>query len=553
MFLNEDGNVRLAEARTMINSVISLGEVGFFAWDMDNQTFEILERIIGLKQDEITSFPDFIEKVVYEKDREIALQDLGVFLKGKVSHYQSSFRIRNKNGQEKWLFCKGIPLDKGIFGAIMYDVTGNNFFRAHDPRTNHINESYFMRKLRNGIQNAKKNDTSGALIYIEINNLAMIVNQNGFDFASHMMIEFSRILSQYVPEAAELARLPHDKIMILFNEMDDIKELEEISKKILNSVKKPLIIDGKQVFLNINIGITIYPEASTDADELVRFSSFSIVESRQKGSNVATFFDEKFVSLYDREMQIESELANAIVNGEFYLVYQPQYNLMTKKISGFEALIRWENDELGFVSPAEFIPVAEEKGYIIPIGRWVIHESIKTMCRWIDKGYDIETISINVSSVEFQQEDFQNQLLKICERYDVPPKKIQLEITERTLITRGAESKRVMNDLIAAGFKIAIDDFGVGYSNISSLVDFEFQILKLDKSLVDNIKNVRQRYFIENLIKGQVHSPYEVLAEGVETEETAEILKSLGCHLIQGYYFSKPLREEEVDEFMEDF
>lgn len=252
-------------------------------------------------------------------------------------------------------------------------------------------------------------------------------------------------------------------------------------------------------------------------------------------------------------MDIENELPTAIPNKELFLVYQPQLELKSNKIIGFETLVRWNNKHLGFVSPAEFIVVAENKGYIVPIGRWIRKESIKTARSWLDQGIDFEKISINISSVEILQKDFKDRLIKVCRKYNVDPKMIELEITERTLLRMDEENSNVVSELIDEGFKMALDDFGTGYSNLSTLLTFDIHTLKLDKSLIDNLGNQKQLHILKGIIASKKHLYQNLVAEGVETKATVDILSELGCDSIQGYHFSKPLPKEEMEQFVADF
>ena len=299
--------------------------------------------------------------------------------------------------------------------------------------------------------------------------------------------------------------------------------------------------------------MTLFPDADKDAIELIRQSDFAISHSKEQGSNRASFFDTELMETFNRGMQIESELANALINNEFYLVYQPQLNVVDNIIIGFEVLLRWNNKRLGFVSPAEFIPVAEEKGYIVKTGRWLLREAIKTARSWIDLGLEFGTLSINVSPVELFQKDFRERLLETCVKYDVPPEKIKIEITERTVMNSNAKNITIINDLLADGFKIALDDFGMGYSNFNFLFEFEITTLKLDKSLVEHIKDKKRRLFIESILKLRDYKDFDVIAEGVETKEELDTLVGLGCRRIQGYYFSQPLKRSVAEKFLMDF
>lgn len=552
MFIDDNDKIKKSQAHTVVERVLSSGEVGFFAWHMLDNTFEVLENISGRPFDEVTTLPDFLEKIAFKKDCDLALQDLRNFLKGESDDYQSTFRILDLEGKVRWILCKGVLIEENILSSIIYDVTGNKFMKGHDPTTNLIDGRYFMRKLRHSIHLSQLHNQQGALLYLNIDNFYSIINSYGFEFGSAVLYQLSRKLLKFVGDYDELARFPYDKFMIMLKNCEDHAKVEELSQDILNDFKEPLIVRDTRVFLKISIGITLFPEASTDADELIKFSDFAVNHSRKKGSHATTYFDSALMDSYNREALIEKELADAISNNELFVVYQPQFELASQKVIGFEALLRWHNKRLGNVSPVEFIAIAEDRGLIVELGRFILKESLKTVRKWLDMGFEFETMSINFSPLELHQKEFQKHLLDECRNYSVPPEMIELEITERLFIGSDDTDKIVIDTLMSEGFKIAVDDFGTGYSNISFLLNQDISTLKLDKSLIENITNEKHQFFLKNIIELKDYMNYHVIAEGVETREELEILTQMGCDTIQGYYFSKPLRQHEIEAFLEE-
>lgn len=553
LFDTEEGSINKYEARDIIENVVQEGDIGLFSWHMNTTKFELIERISGHQFSDMLSLPDFLEKFVFPKDREIAFQDLRNYLDGTVKVYQSTFRILDNNDRIKWVFCRGTIMKNNKLSGIIYDVTGNKITKGNDYITNLIDGKYFTRKLENAIDNSQKNNYKGALLYLEIDNLSSIINNYGFEFGSVVLYKMSRLLLSFIGDSDELSRFPNDKFMMLIHDITDAAEIKKLSLDIIEALERPLIMEGNQVYLNVSIGITLFPEASHDAIELIRQSEFAIAHSRLQGGNRASLFESELMETFNRSMQIEDELAKALINMELYLVYQPQLDVVKNIITGFEVLLRWNNKKLGFVSPAEFIPVAEEKGFIVKIGRWLIQETIQTARKWLDLGLEFGTLSVNISPVELVQKNFRKKLMESCLQYDVPPGKIKIEITERTVMASNSENISIINELIADGFKIALDDFGVGYSNFNFLFEFEITTLKLDKSLIDNIADKKRRFFIESLIKLRQYKEFNVIAEGVETKEEVELLLELGCQRIQGYFVSQPLKQTAAEKFLIDF
>lgn len=553
MPLNDEGMLDNDQAKMILQKMVDAGRAGVFTWDIDKNRFRVMETFTGRTFDQINTLEEFLHKMVFHKDVRMALQDLNNFTQGVDAGYQSTFRILDYKGEIRWLFIKGTMQSENRMSAIMYDVTEGNLRKGHDLRTNLMNNDTFMRKLDLAIQCGKDTDQNGALLYIDIGNFHSILNRYGFDFGSSILYKFSRILLKFVGEQNDVARFPYDKFMILLNGITGLPEVEQTAQSIIELFEEPIVVEGKKIYLNINIGVTIFPEASSDVDELMRFSDFSIDHARQSGNKSAVFFDSELMASYNREMDIENELPSAIYNEELYLVYQPQLDLKNNRINGFEVLVRWNNQNMGFVSPGEFIPIAEEKGYIVGIGRWIREESLKTARRWLDLGIEFEKLSINISTVEIKQRDFKEQLLHLCTRYNIEPRMIELEITERTFMAMEDGEENLFNDIIKEGFKIALDDFGTGYSNLRSLLNFHINTLKLDKSVIDNIKDHKQRHIILGIIGAKTFLYDEIVAEGVEDKETMAILTDLGFDTIQGYYFSRPLSRDDLEQFIFDF
>ena len=553
MLFDKKGSMDEHEAHDIIENVVAAGDIGMFSWHMHTGTFELIEHISGYRLQGIHSLPDFLERYVFPKDLEIALQDLNNYLNGKEEVFQSTFRVLDSKDKMHWVFCKSTIMGSNKLAGLIYDVSANKMLKGNDYTTNLVDAKYLTRKLGNAIQNKQKENSIGALLYLEIDNLHSLINHYGFKFGSIVLYQMSRILLNFTSGKDEVSRFPNDKFMLLIDNVTSNDEIKNLGKKIIKMLEAPLIVEGLPVYLNVSIGMTLFPDADKDANELIRQSDFAISHSKEQGSNRASFFDTELMETFNRGMQIESELANALNNDEFYLVYQPQLNVVDNIITGFEVLLRWNNKRLGFVSPAEFIPVAEEKGYIVKTGRWLLQETIKTARSWIDLGLEFGTLSINVSPVELFQKDFRERLLETCGKYDVPPEKIKIEITERTVMNTNANNITIINDLLADGFKIALDDFGMGYSNFNFLFEFEITTLKLDKSLVEHIKDKKRRLFIESILKLRDYKDFDVIAEGVETKEELDTLVGLGCRQIQGYYFSQPLKRSVAEKFLRDF
>ncbi|HHZ02944.1 MAG TPA: EAL domain-containing protein [Tissierellia bacterium] len=553
MSINTEYKADTAEFDIIYQHALKVGDIGICKWNMDNDEMYIAEKISGYNLHTAKNIAEFLDIIVYDKDKDLAMQDLEDYLNGLTIFYFSTFRVKIKTGEIKWVLVRGKIFEvmgSRILHVIMFNVTGNKLHEGHDPLTNLINDKFFIRKLKNSIKAAEAHKKRGALIYIDIDNFKALVNNYGFWFTNDVLIHFSQALNSLLGHHQELARWHGDKFIILMPSIDGIKEVEELSNKIYEHFKKPLKVFEHYFNIRLSLGVTIFPDDSSDADELIKFCDFAVKKSKQLGKNICTFFDKQVSESYFRKALIETELVNAIVNNELYLQYQPKMDILSNRVSGFEVLLRWYNHKLGNVPPNEFIPIAESKGYIVGIGNWVLEETLKTAYKWRENGYRFKTISVNISPIQLKRRDFMSNLLNLCKKYCIPHCQLEIEITEGTLMETCDENIGIINELIEKGFKIAIDDFGTGYSNLSSLLEFQISTLKIDKSIVDNIESNRNKVVFKSIVTLAQYLKFEIIAEGVETKNQLEVLAELGCDGIQGYYFSKPLRQTEAEYFL---
>jgi len=296
------------------------------------------------------------------------------------------------------------------------------------------------------------------------------------------------------------------------------------------------------------MGIAIAPIDGEEADVLLKNADTAMYMAKEQGKNQYCFFNNSMSSELIKKISIENNLRNALEEKEFKLYYQPQINISNGRIEGMEALIRWNNRELGFVPPNEFIPIAEKTGLIIPIGDWVLETACRQNKVWIDKGFKYNSIGINVSCIQFLKLDFVDKVKDILQKEQLPSSYLDIEITESLLMESTEDNINKLRILKAMGSNISLDDFGTGYSSLNYLRQLPINTLKIDKSFVQEIcDNTDQKLIVSVMIDLSHKLGYKVVAEGVETKEQLELLKAMGCDIAQGYYFSKPLSSEEIE------
>lgn len=320
-------------------------------------------------------------------------------------------------------------------------------------------------------------------------------------------------------------------------------------KKILKSFEKPIIINEHTLIVTVSVGISVYPFDGDNRSSLMKKADIAMYRAKENGKNLYEFYNIETDYEVSKKLQLEHLLGNGIKNNEFVLYYQPQINIKDNKLIGFEALIRWNNPLLSVVSPQDFIPLAEETGIIIDIGKWVIEECFKQIKIWNEK-YKLDLkVGINVSPKQFMSIDFINDLIYSANKYSISPSWIDLEITEESAMKNEEYLIKKLQQLNKIGFKISIDDFGTGYSSLAYLKQFSIDTLKIAMPFISEIDNKVEDYQIVQAIIAMAKSlGLNVIAEGVERTSQLELLKELGCDEIQGYYFGRPMTAIDAEE-----
>lgn len=517
------------------------------------------EEITGYNINAFKSLGEFIEKAAVVEDKLSALNDLNFCIEGKTSSYYSIYRIVTEKKEIKWLLFKGKCLKNDrqeieILSGLIVDITDTKIKEIelkkvayYDTLTGLPNRTAFLNNLKDSLKRAISKNKERALIFLDLDNFKSINDMFGHDYGDLLLKIFSQLLNICIKGHGKLFRLGGDEFLILMDEYKTNDTLIQLCTDIINYCKKPFEINEQQLYITTSIGISVFPNDSSDINDLLKYTELAMYESKSKGKNTYTFFNESISNLYSRKIIIEQELKNSIKNNELFIVYQPQVNALENRIVGLEALLRWNNKRLGRVSPEEFIPIAEKIGIIIDIGDFVLNTVCKKIKEFNDKKYEFKSISFNVSPVQIEAPDFKDTIVKACEKNGVPLNLLELEITEETLMKIDSRKVIDLNELISKGINISIDDFGTGYSSLNYLTVLPVNTLKIDKSFIDNLSNEKNRIVVECILNLSKSLKYKVIAEGVETEEQLDLLVKSGCSIIQGYYFSKPVSEEEID------
>ncbi|MDD3462130.1 MAG: EAL domain-containing protein, partial [Sulfurospirillaceae bacterium] len=479
--------------------------------------------------------------------------------------FDFEFRIISAQKLLKHVQLKGFQkLDlKGrvvkIFGTLQ-DITNLvrtrekiNYMAYHDHLTDLSNRLDFENKLEHAVRLARRNNSIIAVLFIDLDRFKIINDTLGHHVGDEILKTVAFRISSVLRESDTVARLGGDEFAVLLENLSDNIYVASVCEKILSVVSEPIRFESYNLDISASIGIAIFPQDGVDYQEIIKNADSAMYLAKDKGKNNFQFYTKKLSKEVERRLGIEQSLKNAIRNNEFYLEYQPKYDIQTKKVIGAEALIRWQNSDFGFVSPLEFIPIAEECGFIVDIGEWVFSQACKAFLKWQDEKLKIETIAINVSSVQFRQKDIVARFNDIASQFGISPSCIDIEITEHYIMDNTEKNFEILRRFREVGFKISVDDFGTGYSSMSYLKILPLDTIKIDKSFIDDIPHDKNDVEITKAILAlSLSLGYNVVAEGIETKEQEEFLLNNGCRYGQGFLFGKPMKSDDFIGFVKN-
>ncbi len=415
-----------------------------------------------------------------------------------------------------------------------------NYLSYYDLLTRLPNRTLFEDRLSQAILLMQENQQI-ALLFVSLDGFKKVRDTLGHDSGNEILQAAAKRLLSEVSENTTVARFEGDEFGVLLPQVASTEETAEIANRINNTLKKPYNTGGSEVFITASIGISFYPDDGKDAQALLKNAAAALLTAQEGGGDLYYFYTTGMNSDALRRLALESNLRSALARREFEMYYQPKVDVGTGKISGMEALIRWNQSHTGFISPAEFIPLAESTGLILPLGEWILSTSCLQGKKWHDEGYDL-SLSVNLSVRQFQQPDLAERLSTIVQETGFDFKFLDLEITESAIMSEPEVAVRTLNELRQLGIKISLDDFGTGYSSLSYLKRLPIDILKIDKSFVDDVTNNSDDAALVEAIITLAHTlNLKVVAEGIETNEQLEFLQRLNCDEWQGYLFSKPV------------
>lgn len=488
-----------------------------------------------------------------------------------ISHFELCYN--SINGKEIWLSLSAAPVfdgTKDIISTIILlrdisvrkEIEKNlKYLTSHDVLTNLPNRVLLNDRIQQAITRAHRYRYYVGILLLDLDHFQEINDTLGHDAGDSLLIKIADRINHCIREFDTNARMGGDEFVVVLCDLNDLKEIEIISKRIISILKKPIIIKDREISITASIGVSIYPDNGKSVEVLLKNADIAMYSAKNNGGNKFSFFTRDTGRATEERVLLKHELINAIKNNEFTLMYQPLVETLTGKIIAAEALLRWQHPRKGIIGPIHFLPVAETTRLILPIGEWVLETACKQGKSWEDKIQQPFSIAVNLSVFQLYEKDLAIKVMKILNKNGFPPKDLILEITESSALHHMEDSIKILKELNKSGIQIFLDDFGSGYSSFNWLKLLPIQGLKIDRFFIQNIVDNPSDSAIVKAIIAMAHSlQIKVVAEGVETSEQLDLLKSIKwqinetfqCDQLQGYLFSKPLPAQEFTRLLDN-
>lgn len=426
-----------------------------------------------------------------------------------------------------------------------------NRLAYYDTLTGLPNRTLFIDRLEQAVAVAQRADELLGILFISLDQLKKVNDTLGHLPGDQLMKQVAARLRSCVTEGDTVARFGEDEFAVMLTHVEVAKDVVETIGSIRTALNPPLDLDGQELFATTSVGVSLFPHDGQESQSLLKNAGSALYRAKKSGGDNYRFYTEDMNTKASKQFALETSLRHAIDNEEFVLHYQPRLAVDTLKITGVEALVRWEHPQLGMVSPAEFIPLAEDSGLILPIGEWVLRTACRQNREWQEKGFDPMRVGVNVSARQFHQQYLAEIVLQILEETGLAPKYLDLELTESSIMSNAQATIDVLTKLKERDVTISIDDFGTGFSSLSYLKRLPIDALKIDQSFVRDVTTDPDDAALVMAIVTLAHNlRLQVVAEGVESEKQLRFLHLLRCDEVQGYLFSKPLPAQELEQML---
>lgn len=509
-----------------------------------------LAEIFGYDRDELIGKSNL--DLTSEDDRELAADNYRKRIEGSVEGIEYTFRGITKDGKIKYIHAFGSAFEyrgeRAVIGSLI-DETETVLAKQQleklarfDSLTGLSNRHVFLHEFKRAVALASRHDHKVALLLFDIDNFKRINDSLGHHIGDKILTEIGQRIKKTLRTSDFFARIGGDEFAIIIEAYTDTDEIGGLLRRMQEQMEDSIVIDGYSLHLSLSIGIALYPQHGIDTGTIQKAADIAMYEAKKSGKNRYAFFDADSDTLLEN-IQMEHDLSAALTQQQFRLYLQPQINLENGALCCTEALIRWEHPNKGLLLPDRFLPIAGESGLLYKLDLMMIKQTFGLLKKWQNNHSDIPTkIAVNISNALFHHQHFLSVMQQMHERYGTLCHFVELELTEEILMENKAHSDGTLSTLKSMGFSLSIDDFGTGYSSLSHLKKLDVDKLKIDRTFIAEItRNESDRAIVEAIVAMGNTLQLKILAEGVESKEQIDLLKTMGCHGVQGFYYSKPL------------
>ncbi len=560
----------LTESSQRLMQVARGAADGLWDWDLSTQHVHYSEKwrqLLGVSADDLAGEPsDWIDRI-HPEDRQAFESLLAAHLDGHTEALDHEHRIRCADGSYRWILVRGnaarAPDGRPVrIAGSMLDISERKLF---DALTRLPNRNHFRDLLECTLESwAEAPSRLFAVLVLDLDRFKVLNDSLGRHVGDRLLTSVARRIQSCVRPQDTVARLAGDEFAILLNGLDLAEDAERMAADIKELVARPLVVGNTEIYSTASVGIALSSKGYAQASDMLRDADTAMHKAKDAGRDRAEMFKTDMHIETLNHFKMEVDLRRAIRREEFVVRYQPLVDLHSGRMHGFEALVRWEHPERGFVPPMDFIPLAEEVGLIAPIDRWVLQESARQAREW-QQGHDRLgqlAICVNVSSKQFSRDDLVQYVATVLETCELDPRCLKLEITESAIMQNPERASDILHDLRDMGVRLALDDFGTGYSSLGHLHRFPFDVLKIDRSFVSRLgvsdgeperdeRGRKNPEIVSTIVALADALEMDVVAEGIETALHLELLRAMGCRYGQGWFFSKPLTVDDAERLMD--
>ncbi|MFQ5450025.1 MAG: EAL domain-containing protein [Nitrospinaceae bacterium] len=492
-------------------------------------------------------FGEWIEPLRAQQKREIVLN--GIHKRKDGSHYpvRVSLKLHPAEGHPVLI---GMAQDISHLKKMEDDIKSLTFY---DSLTGLPNKNLILENLDSALQKVRRENESVAVFLVDLDDFKTINDSLGHQAGDWVIQAVSKRLKEWSPPNCCIGRYRGDEFIVVVSDIHFETEAAAMARGLLKTFQDAFSIRGQKIYVTLSIGISYSALDGFDGEALIKKADTAMHFAKANGKNTYSHFNSKMALQAQNKLILECDLRKALEQNEFVLYYQPKMELKSETLIGFEALVRWEHPEKGLVPPAEFIPAIEKNKLIIPLGEWVLRTACQQMRKWLALGFPLSDVAVNISTHQFNRQDLAAKVMEIISETGIFPECLTLEITESVLMANSRNAISKLQQLNAIGVKLSLDDFGTGFSSLSYLNSFPLSSLKIDRTFVKNVSSSEDAIIAKSIVSLAKALNLTTIVEGVETEKQKEIMRSIGCDIIQGYLLSKPLPVKEATQMLSSF